>query len=59
MKVNLSTKPPQPKEDPLLEKLTNSLVIAFFAAAIIKIVTFLYSTFWVSSSAASGSITEL
>ncbi len=54
MKVNLSTKPPPPKEDPLLEKLTNSLVIAFFAAAIIKIAVFLYSTFWVTGSATSG-----
>lgn len=45
MKVNLSTGPPKAKEDPELEKLTNSVVIAFFLAAIIKIIIYIYQTY--------------
>lgn len=33
------------KEDPLLEQITNSLVIAFVGAAVFKIVCYLYTMF--------------
>jgi len=54
MKVNLSTRPPAPKEDPYLEKLTNSVVIAFFAAAAIKIGMYVYQAYFSSEGGPEG-----
>ena len=44
MKINAKIETPS-KEDPLLEKITNSLVIAFCAAAAIKLLYFLYQSY--------------
>ena len=46
------------EEDPFLEKMTNSLIIAFVGAAVIKILYFLYTHVWPAGSD-SGSAADL
>ena len=45
MKVNVAGRKRE-DEDPFMEKLINSMVIAFVAAAVIKLGMFIYTTCW-------------